>query len=440
LFGVNSARARLRAMSHAIAIVGSGPSGFYALDGLLRALPGVRVDIFDRLPTPYGLVRFGVAPDHQGTKAVARQFERLAQKPGVRFLGNVEIGRDLTLDELRRYYDAVVLATGAASDRRLGIPGEELPGVHGSWNVVGWYNGHPDFAALDFRLPGPGVAVIGNGNVAIDLVRVLGKTADEMAASDLCPPAAAVIQAAPLTDIWMIGRRGPVEASFTSAELGELGNLARVVPVIEGAEIPETSGASDPAVAKIKDRNLEILRGFAANVAGSKPIALHLLFNAAPVAFQGVGRLDGLVLRDARDGREWTIPVQTAITAIGYRSTPLEGVPFDAGRGVFENSDGRAGERLYVVGWAKRGPSGVIATNRADSLAVVDRLVAEIRDRDATGNPTAIDALLAQRGMAMVDFAGWQRIDRHETGSGERGAGPRRKIQSREELVARGRG
>ena len=212
------------------------------------------------------------------------------------------------------------------------------------------------------------------------------------------------------------------------------------MPVIEGAELPAASGASDPAVAKVKDRNLEILRDFAANVAGSKPITLHLLFNASPVAFEGDGRLEGLALRDGRDGREWTIPVQTAITAIGYRSAPLEGAPFDAGRGLFENSDGRIGERLYVVGWAKRGPSGVIATNRADSLAVVERLAAELRERQPAGDPASVDTLLAQRGVEAVDFPGWQRIDRYETSSPVKGASPRRKIQNLQDLVVAARG
>jgi ferredoxin--NADP+ reductase len=243
-----------------------------------------------------------------------------------------------------------------------------------------------------------------------------------------------------VTDIWMIGRRGPVEASFTSAELAELGSLARVVPVIEGAELPAASGASDPAVAKVKDRNLEILRGFAANVAGSKPITLHLLFNATPVAFQGDGRLERLALRNGRDGREWTIPVQTAITAIGYRSAPLEGAPFDAGRGLFENHDGRVGERLYVVGWAKRGPSGVIATNRTDSLAVVERVVADLRGHQPAGVPASVDSLLAQRGVEAIDFPGWQRIDRHETNSPDKGGRPRRKIQNLQDLVVAARG
>ncbi|MGE0152699.1 MAG: FAD-dependent oxidoreductase [Reyranellaceae bacterium] len=418
-------------MSHAIAIVGSGPSGFYALDGLTRALPAARIDLFDRLPTPYGLVRSGVAPDHQGTKAVARQFERLAQKPNVRFLGNVEIGRDLSLAELRRIYDAVILATGAARDRRLGIAGEDLPGVYPSWPVVGWYNGHPDFAELDFRLRGPAVAVIGNGNVAIDLVRVLAKTAEEMQASDLCAHAARVIDAATLTDIYMIGRRGPVEASFTSAELAELGQLARVRPLVEGAEIPPASGLADAGLAKVKDRNLEILRGFAAVPAEGKPIALHLLFNATPVAFEGATALERLVLRDSAGGRQWTLPVQTAITAIGYRSTALDEAGFDEARGVFANEGGEIAPGLYVVGWAKRGPSGVIATNRADSLAVVEKVAAFVKRTPAKADAEpALAALLAARALRPASFAAWLKLNHRETAAGAALGRPRVKLAS----------
>lgn len=422
-------------MSYSIAIVGSGPSGFYALDGLLRALPEGRIDLFDRLPTPYGLVRSGVAPDHQGTKTVARQFERLAQKPNVRFLGNVEIGRDIALAELREIYDAVIIATGAAQDRRLGVPGEDLPGVYGSWPVVGWYNGHPDFADLDFKLRGPAVAVIGNGNVAIDLVRVLAKTADEMKASDLCDHAARVIHAATLTDIYMIGRRGPVEASFTSAELAELAHLARVKPVVEGAEIPQTSGVADPADAKIKDKNLEILRGFAAVPAEGKAITLHLLFNATPLAFEGNATLERVLLRDSSGSRQWSVPAQTAITAIGYRSTALDDAAFDAAKGAFANEQGEIAPDLFVVGWAKRGPSGVIATNRADSLAVVDRVVGAVKGREPrAAAATRTDRLLQERGIATVNFAGWLKINEKEIAAGFVLSRPRVKFVSRQGL------
>jgi ferredoxin--NADP+ reductase len=415
-------------MSHSIAIVGSGPSGFYVVDGLTRALPGCRIDIIDRLKTPYGLVRLGVAPDHQGTKAVARQFERLALKPGVRFLGGVELGRDVSLDELRAHYDAVVLATGASQDRRLGIPGEDLPGVFGSGQFVGWYNGHPDCAALPVKLEGDAVAVIGNGNVAIDLVRVLAKTPEEMQASDLVDHAAQVIDAARLKDIYLIGRRGPVEANFTSGELAELGHLARAVPVIEGVEIPQSSGIADEAAARLKDRNLEILRGFAANVAGAKPITIHFCFDRTPVAIEGNGKVERLVLRPSGGGERSSIAVGTVITAIGYRAADLPGVELDQGKGIMANAGGQIAPGLYVVGWAKRGPSGVIATNRAESLTVAEQIVAYLK-----ANPTARDSaegiagLCHSRGLQLVDFAAWQALDRAELEAGKALGRPRRK-------------
>jgi NADPH-dependent glutamate synthase beta subunit-like oxidoreductase len=418
-------------MQPSIAIVGSGPSGFYALDGLARALPGAQIDLIDRLPTPYGLVRSGVAPDHQGTKAVARQFERLAQKPGVRFLGNVEIGRDVSLAELRQIYDAVVLATGATQDRRLGIPGEDLPGVYPSWPVVGWYNGHPDCRELDFRLRGPAVAVIGNGNVAIDLVRVLAKTAEEMKASDLCEHAAHIIHAARLTDIYMIGRRGPVEASFTSVELAELAHLARVKPVVEGAELPAASGLADAAVARIKDKNLEILRGFAAVPIEGKTITLHLLFNATPVAFEGDAGLERIVLQQSGGGRRWNIAVQTAITAIGYRGASLGEAPIDPHTGAFVNDGGEIAPGLYVVGWARRGPSGVIATNRADSLAVAEKVATFLTRHAAKADARQrIEALLAERKAQVCDFAAWLQVNAAEVAAGMPQGRPRIKAAS----------
>jgi len=413
--------------------VGSGPSGFYVVDGLTRALPGCRIDIIDRLKTPYGLVRFGVAPDHQGTKAVARQFERLALKPGVRFLGGIELGRDVSLAELRAHYDAVVIATGASQDRTLGIPGEDLPGVFGSGQFVGWYNGHPDCATLPVTLDGDAVAVIGNGNVAIDLVRVLAKTPQEMQTSDLVDHAAQVIHAAKLKDIYLIGRRGPVEANFTSGELAELGHLARAVPVIEGAEIPQSSGVADEAVAKVKDKNLEILRGFAGNAAGSKPITIHFCFNRTPVAIEGGdrdgGKVERLVLQQSSGSERHSIAVGTVITAIGYRAPGLEGVQLDEGKGIVANNGGQIAPGLYVVGWAKRAPSGVIATNRADSLAVADKIIAYLNGQPHDDESTdGIAGLCRSRGVRVVDFAAWQSADRAELEAGKAAGKPRRKF------------
>src|SRR5258708_22192913 len=273
-------------MTHRVAIVGAGPSGFYAADGLLRARPDLHIDIIDRLPTPYGLVRAGVAPDHQGTKVVVRQFERLLGQPDVRFAGNIEIGRDLSWDELGEAYDAVIVATGMVIDKKLGVSGEELPHVWGSWRFVAWLNGHPDFRDGPDLSKVRSVAVIGNGNVALDVARLLAKSAEEMARSDIVPQAGAAIASAPFTDIHVIGRRGPEHASFTNNELAEMGRLARAVAMTDPQALLDAAPpASDPTPERLrKAKNLEILKGFAAHKAGEKPVAVHFRFGAAPRA------------------------------------------------------------------------------------------------------------------------------------------------------------
>lgn len=379
------------------AIVGSGPAGCFAADALVRKIPGCRIDVFDRLPSPFGLVRGGVAPDHQGTKAIARQFERLFQREELRFLGTIEIGRDLGLEELRAAYDAVVLAVGAPVDRRLGIPGEELPGVHGSGAFVGWYNGHPDHAAAAPRLDRPGVAIVGNGNVALDVARVLAKTPAELAGADLPATAAAVLAAAPVGDIWIIGRRGAADASFSAPELAELGRLERARPLVDPADIP--AGGS---------KVLDILAGFTALAADHRPQRLRFLFHARPTAVLGSGRVEGLHLATATGDR--VLAVGTVVTAIGYQVRPLPGVAVDGA--AFRNEEGRIAPGLYVTGWCRRGPSGTIPTNRADAFAVADRVAAELGTPAGEG----IDALLARRGRRPVGFADWQRIAAAETG------------------------
>src|SRR3954447_4293223 len=292
-------------MPHGVAIVGAGPSGFYAADGLLRARPDLHIDIIDRLPTPYGLVRAGVAPDHQGTKAIVRQFEKLLGQPDVRFAGNIDVGRDLSWEEFDAAYDAVIVATGMVIDRKLDVPGEDLAHVWGSWRFVAWLNGHPDFRGGPDLSAVKSVAVIGNGNVALDVARVLAKSTDEMAKSDIVPEAGAAIAAAPLSDIYVIGRRGPEHASFTNNELAEMGRLARAVSVTDAKALGAEPPASDPTPEKLRKRkNLEILRGVARNQPGSKPINLHFVFNR-PIAAIEPGEFD------------------LVITCIGYSGAPV---------------------------------------------------------------------------------------------------------------------
>jgi ferredoxin--NADP+ reductase len=388
-------------MTHRVAIVGAGPSGFYAADGLLRANPDLHIDVIDRLPTPFGLVRAGVAPDHQGTKAVVRQFDRLLAQPDLRFAGNIEIGRDLSWEELSEAYDAVIVATGMVIDRKLGVAGEDLPHVWGSWRFVGWLNGHPDFRqGPDLSKVGR-VAIIGNGNVALDVARVLAKSAGEMAKSDIVPEAGAAIAAAPIKDIYVIGRRGPENASFTNNELAEMGRLVRAVAVTDAKGLDAAPPASGPTPEKLrKTKNLQILKGFAGNKPGSKPVTVHFLFNAAPVAFAPgeVALTTGKLEADL------------VVTCIGYLG---EAFPMR--------------DDFFAVGWAKRGPTGTIPTNRSESHAVAKQVIEWLEARDPKSGPDILPIA--------VDATGWHRIDKHEIAAGAASGRPRVKLTDWQALL-----
>jgi NADPH-dependent 2,4-dienoyl-CoA reductase/sulfur reductase-like enzyme len=388
-------------MTHRVAIVGAGPSGFYAADGLLRARPDLHIDIIDRLPTPYGLVRAGVAPDHQGTKAIVRQFEKLLGQPDVRFAGNIDVGRDLSWEEFDAAYDAVIVATGMVIDRKLGVSGEDLPHVWGSWRFVAWLNGHPDFRGGPDLSQVKSVAVIGNGNVALDVARVLAKSADEMAKSDIVPEAGAAIATAPLTDIYIIGRRGPEHASFTSNELAEMGRLARAVSVTDPKALEAAPPSTDPTPERLrKTKNLEILKGFAGHKAGEKPVTVHFVFGAVPKAIRpGEVELSTGMLR-----------ADLVVTCIGY-----------SGEEFPKRDD------VFPVGWAKRGPSGTIPTNRAESHAVAQQVLAFLKDRDPKSGPDVLPIA--------VDAAGWHRIDKHEVAAGAGVGRPRVKLTDWQALL-----
>ncbi len=416
-----------------IAVIGSGPAGCYLAEGLLRAAPGCRIDVIERLPTPFGLVRAGVAPDHQGTKAVSRVFERVLAREGVGFWGNVEIGRDVSLAELRHLYDAVVLATGACEDKALGIPGEALAGVVGSGAFSGWYNGHPDHAASAPPLQGVRSAIlIGNGNVALDVARLLAKTPAELAASDIDPAVEAALAAMPLSEIHIVGRRGPAEAGFAAQELSELGALARAAPRVDAADLPAAESAPNPAI-------IRLLEGFAAS-RPEREVTIRFHFRAKPVAFSGTGRVAAALFRRqmptatgySDSDETFTLPADLVIRCIGYRAAACCALaPQD---GVFANDRGRIAPGLYVVGWAKRGPSGTIATNRAEAHGVAQRLAAET---SAAGRPggAGLAKLLAGRGVRVVDHAHWQRIDAAERAAAPPGR-PRRKLATRAAMLA----
>ena len=381
-----------------IAIIGSGPAGCYLADQLLRVLPDASIDVLERLPVPFGLVRYGVAPDHQGTKAIARVLDRVLSRENVSFFGNLEVGRDVHLAELTPLYDAVVLATGAEHDRRLGIPGEDLPGVVGSSAFTGWYNEHPDRSApkaQDVR----SVVVIGNGNVAIDVVRVLTKNAAELEGSDLSPAVTAWLEGQPIEAVHIVGRRGAADAKFTEHELAELGKLERARRVV-----------LDPAGLAGDSPMLQTLRRFAAEENPEAPVTINFHFNLTPAAFLGNDHLRAVRFRSPGGGTV-EIPAQLAVTCIGFESVACgEVVPV---KGVFPNEDGKVKDGLYAVGWAKRGPSGTIPTNRTEAQQLAQKIAQEVKESNRQGG-FALRQLLAQRHVSTVDYAAWRRIDAAE--------------------------
>jgi NADPH-dependent glutamate synthase beta subunit-like oxidoreductase len=428
-----------RIMPLSVAIVGSGPAGFYAAEAIAKLKPDARIDILDRLPTPYGLIRAGVAPDHQSIKGVSRRYEATSQLKTVRFIGNLMVGDAVSVEELLDLYDAVILATGAGHDRPLGVPGDHLPGVIGSAAFVGWYNSHPDFADLNPDLNAETVAVIGNGNVAVDVARVLAKTPDEMAASDLAQHAARLIHAAPIRRVVVLGRRGPAEASFTPKELGEMGELTQADAFAHPDQMPDPSvdAAAEPALRKV----LTALRGFAAHTARDKPKSVEFRFFRRPVEILGQERVTGLRLEKTQiidgkavgTGETEDLACGLIIPCIGYRTQPIGAVPFDANGGKFINQDGKIADRLYCVGWAKRGPSGTIGTNRPDSIAVAERLVAETPEGGKPG-PDGLDRLIEARDLYVVAFDQWKKIEAAEEAAGA-GARPRSKFARIDDML-----
>ncbi len=426
-----------------VAVVGSGPSGFYTVAALLKSGVDCRIDVIERLPTPFGLIRGGVAPDHQKTKNVWRAYEKSALDPAVRYFGNVEVGRDVSMDELRTLYDAVVIAVGSPVDRKLGIPGEDKAGVYGAAAFVGWYNGHPDFRDLNPDLNTTGAVIVGNGNVAIDCARVLAKTAEEMATTDLTEYASAAIQASPLRDIYMCGRRGPVEAKFTNVELREMGELANCAPVVDPEQIPDSvSGDMPDRDRRLRERNLETLHGFSDVSTAGKSKSMHFMFFTNPVEILGGDRVEAVrVERTAvEDGRAvgtgefFEIPCGLVIAAIGYYGEPFPGIPFDEKAGVAIHKDGRIGDGVYAVGWIKRGPTGVIGTNKHDGDLAAEQIIADLSDGGKEGRD-GLQRLLEERNIRWISYEDWKKIDATEIANATPDA-PRRKFCTVEEMLA----
>ena len=362
-----------------VAVVGSGPAGFYAAGALLSADPPVEVDMFERLPTPWGLVRLGVAPDHPKLKTVSRAFERIAEQPGFRFLGNVEFGRDIHHADLVRLYNAVVYAVGAQTDRRLGIPGEDLPGSWAATEFVAWYNGHPDYQELEFDLDVERAVVIGNGNVALDVARMLALTPEELAPTDSTDASIAAISASTISEIVVVGRRGPAQASFTTPELQEMGELAGADVIVDPADLEGAEPKGTNA-----ERNLAVLRDFAAREPQGKPKRVVFRFFRSPVAIAGEERVEGIELvRNELDANERAMPTAERETiscglvfrSVGYQGVELPGVLFDAAGGTIPNEGGRVEPGVYCAGWIKRGPTGVIGTNKKDATETVELLL-----------------------------------------------------------------
>ncbi len=433
-------------MTLRVAIVGSGPSGFYTAESLLRSVDDVEIDIVERLPTPYGLIRGGVAPDHAKTKNVARSYEKTARDPRVCYFGNVAVGEDIGLDNLRAMYDAVVLATGAAIDRSLGIPGDGKKGVLGVAAFVGWYNGHPDFRDLDPPLDTEAVAVIGVGNVAVDVARVLTKTPAEMAATDLTDYAAAAIHAAPICDVYMFGRRAAHHAKFSNVELREMGQLEDSAPVLDPAEVPDDVPDDTAATMSDRDlrmtrRNLATLRDFTTMEPGGRAKRVHFRFCASPVEILGGERVEGIRMERTRiegnravgTGETFDIPCGLVIPAIGYTSEPVDGVPFEGGRS--RNSDGRIEPGLYAVGWIKRGPSGVIGSNKPDGATAAAQIVEDCGAGAGAPGRAALEKHLQAHNIRGVPFDDWKRIEAAEEAAATPPA-PRRKFGRVDEMLA----
>jgi ferredoxin--NADP+ reductase len=449
--------ASLQAAPLRVAIIGSGPSGFYAADALLKQTQvAVEVDLFDRLPTPYGLVRGGVAPDHPKIKEVTRTYDRTAEDPRFRFYGNVEFGADLKLSDLKAHYHAIIYAVGAQTDKHLGIPGEDLPGSYAATEFVAWYNAHPDYRDCGFDLSGKRAVVIGNGNVAMDVARILARSADELRTTDIADYALDALAHSNITEIIMLGRRGPAQAAFTNKELKEFGELSIsdvIVDPVEGrpdaATLAWLKNNHDAEV----EKNLATLEEYIQCPPSGKPRRIIMRFLVSPVELIGNGKVEAIKivknqLEPALDGslrakattETETLPVDLVFRSIGYKGIPLPGVPFDNKAGIIPNQAGRVfdpnaqkivvGE--YCTGWIKRGPSGVIGDNRKDSKDTVTQLLEDVPNLPALDPALAtrasVEALLAQRKPDYVTYDDWKRLDQVELANGTAVGRPRLKF------------
>lgn len=437
-----------------VAVIGCGPAGIYAANALAEH-GGTHIDIFDRVPTPFGLVRYGVAPDHPKIKSIVGTLTKMLQVDAVRFLGNVDVGRVLTLSEMHRHYDAVIIAVGAPIDRTLDIPGEGLPGSYSATDFVAWYSGHPDARFTDFSLAADSVAVIGGGNVALDVCRMLAKSAEDLSATDTPEDVLSVLRRSNIEDIHLLARRGPVQAKFTSKELAELGELEDVDVIVDPSELELDGRSCELAQSQraIK-RNLDILQEWATRQMSGRHRRVHLHFHTQPRRVLGDDGVTGLELeathldgngRAVGTGVTHVLKAQMVLRSIGYRGVPTLGMPFDEECGTIPNVGGRVlrdGQLVpgeYVAGWIKRGPSGVIGTNKRDAAETVAALLADAAAGRLPSAPArdddAVLTLLAERGSTVVGWAGWSAIDQAEITLGHALRRERSKINTRETLL-----
>jgi ferredoxin/flavodoxin---NADP+ reductase len=436
-----------------VAVVGSGPAGIYTA-AALTTHDEAAVDVIDRLPTPFGLVRYGVAPDHEKMKSVAVALRKMLEHQRVRFLGNIELGADVTVADLHRHYDAIVVANGAAVDRRLGIAGEDLPGSFSATEFVSWYSGHPDTAVDKFALTAQTVLVIGVGNVAIDVARVLLKTAEELTTTDIPDHVLATLSHSQVREVTIIGRRGPAHARFTTKELRELGELANADVVVPPGDLAlDAAAEAELADNPVARRNLEVLQAWSQRTPQGRPRRLHLRFWLHPAAICGDTHVTGMHFSSGRPGTAAApadtaqlahLPADIVLRSVGYRGVPIPGLPFDAERGIIPNAAGRVlcGGAVvpgqYVAGWIKRGPSGVIGTNKHDAGETVRSLLADVPalPRREVRDPDGIIDLLHQRDVRVVAWQGWEAIEALEIAGGRRRGAKRVKVAERELLLA----
>ena len=430
-------------MPLSVAVVGAGPAGFYAADAVLSSFPDAEIDIIEQWPAPFGLVRYGVAPDHLSTKNVTKIFDKILAKSGVRFVGNVNVGRDVTYQELKSIFDLVVISVGMEYPRRLSIPGADTKGVVSATDFVGWYNAVPDFVDCSASVgKAKSAVVIGNGNVALDIARLLAKNGSELAKTDIDPRAGQCLASTEIEDIYVVGRRGPAEANFSFPELSELGDLEDAVPVVDQSLFPVNLDSIDQSVRKKKERNLRVLESFSRLVRGERKVRLHLRFCASPLKIVGEGHVTGINLgkNEVLDGvaeatgEEFLIPTDLVIPAIGYASKPIDGVPYDVKTGQVTNVDGMVENGVYVVGWARRGSNGVIGTNRVDAREVIGLINPEVVQRKGSG-VSEFRALLDSRNVKVVDAEQWQTIDMAEMSRAE-GGRPRVKFNNIQAMLA----